>query len=50
MKELKVSKREELLMPRLMKATGSGTRLMLKPTEVQGTKMQEIYGLAENEL
>ena len=49
-KELKVAKREELLMLRLMQAAGNGVRLMLKPTKVQGVKMQEICGLADNEL
>jgi hypothetical protein len=45
-----VAKREELLMLRLMQAAGNGVRLMLKPTKVQGMKMQEICGLADNEL
>ena len=49
-KELKVAKREELLMLRLMQAAGNGVRLMLKPTKVQGMKMQEICGLADKEL
>ena len=35
-KELKVAKREELPMLRLMKVAGTGIRLMLKPVEVQG--------------
>ena len=49
-KEMKVAKREELLMLRLMQAAGNGVRLMLKPTKVQGMKMQEICGLADNGL
>ena len=49
-KELKVAKREELLMLRLMQAAGNGVRLMLKPTKVQGMRMQEICGLADREL
>ena len=48
--EMKVAKREELLMPRLMQAAGNRVRLMLKPTKVQGMKMQQICGLADNEL
>ena len=35
---------------RLMQAAGNGIRMMLKPTRVQGVKMQEICGLADNEL
>jgi hypothetical protein len=31
-------------------AAGNGVRLMLKPTKVQGMKMQEICGLADKEL
>jgi hypothetical protein len=34
----------------LMQAAGNGVRLMLKPTKVQGMKMQEICGLADNVL
>jgi len=49
-KEMKVAKREELLMIRLMQAAVNGVRLMLKPTKVQGMKMQEICGLADNVL
>ena len=49
-KEMKVAKREELLMLRLMQAAGNGVRLMLKPAKVQGMKMQQICGLADNEL
>ena len=49
-KELKVAKREELLMLRLMQAAGNGVRLMLKPSKVQGMRMQEICGLADREL
>ena len=45
-KELKVVKREELVMLRLMKAANRGIRLMLKPIKVQGMEMQEICGLA----
>ena len=33
-KAMKVAKREELLMLRVMQAAGNGTRLMLKPTKV----------------
>ena len=50
MKKTKVAKREELLMLRLMQAAGNGARLMLKPAKVQGMKMQQICGLASNEL
>ena len=49
-KDLKVATREELLMLRLMQAAGNGVRLMLKPAKVQGVKVQEICGLADNEL
>jgi hypothetical protein len=50
LKELKVAQKEELLMLRLMQVAGNGIRLMLKPTKVQGVKVQEICGLTDNEL
>ena len=49
-KEMKMAKREELLMLRLMQAAGNGVSLMLKPVKVQGMKMQHICGLTDNGL
>ena len=45
-----MAEREELLMLRLTQAAGNEVRLMLKPAKVQGMKMQQICGLADNEL
>ena len=44
-----MSKMEELLMLRLMEAAGNGVRLMPKPREAEGMKIQEICGLDANE-
>ena len=50
MKAVKAAKRQKLLMLKLMQPAGNGVRLMLKPSKVQGMKMQQICGLADNEL